>query len=116
MRLLALLALVATPAFADGFQPVHDKDHFLDLIEGRYLRIGLYNLTLQLTPDGTIRGKALGWQITGKWIWQNGYFCREMDWEGMAIPWNCQLVEVRDDTLRFTVDKGAGDSASFRLR
>lgn len=34
----------------------------------------------------------------------------------MAIPWNCQLVEVRDDTLRFTVDKGAGDSASFRLR
>ena len=117
MRLIALLAMLATPALAEEFEPVRDKGEFLQLVEGRDLRISLYNLTLRLSPNGQIEGKALGWKISGKWLWQNGYFCREMDWEGMSIPWNCQLVEVRgENEMRFTVDQGAGDSASFRLR
>lgn len=117
MRLLPLLALMATPVFADGYEPVHDRTKFIDLVENRDLRIGLYNLTLRLLPDGRIDGKALGWKITGTWTWKDGYFCREMDWEGMAIPYNCQLVEVREgQEMRFTVDKGKGESASFRLR
>ena len=62
-------------------------------------------------------GDALGWQITGSWWWNDGYFCREMDWEGYAIPYNCQLVETNDGRIvRFTVDRGTGDSAQFRLR
>jgi hypothetical protein len=40
-----------------------------------------------------------------------------MDWSGMAIDFNCQLVEANGaERLRFTVDKGTGDSATFRLR
>lgn len=117
MRILALFALIATPALADEFEPIRDKAQFLDLVKDRDLRIGLYNLTLRLSPNGRIEGKALGWKIVGSWSWKDGYFCREMDWEGMAIPWNCQLVEARGtDEMRFTVDRGAGDSASFRLR
>jgi hypothetical protein len=35
----------------------------------------------------------------------------------MEIPYNCQLVEERGgEVMRFTVDRGTGDSASFRLR
>ena len=35
----------------------------------------------------------------------------------MEIAYNCQLVEARDgEVMRFTVDRGKGDSASFRLR
>jgi len=40
-----------------------------------------------------------------------------MDWDGTAIKYNCQLVELRgSDEMRFTVDRGAGRSARFRLR
>jgi hypothetical protein len=40
-----------------------------------------------------------------------------MDWSGYPIPQNCQLVEAKgDEVIRFTVDRGAGDAASFRLR
>jgi hypothetical protein len=40
-----------------------------------------------------------------------------MDWSGYPIPLNCQLVEAKgDEEIRFTVDKGEGDSASFKLR
>ena len=114
---IALAALTVLPAHATDFAKVTDKSEFLKLVEGRNLRIGLYNLTLQLRSDGSIAGSALGWNITGSWDWKDGYFCREMDWSGTAIGYNCQLVEARGaEKLRFTVDKGAGDSASFDIR
>ena len=118
LRLLAgLFALLPLQAHANGFEPVRDKGQFLSLVDGKELRIGLYNLTLKVRPDGKITGRALGWDISGSWRWQDGYFCRDMDWSGYAIDYNCQLVEARGDReLRFTSDKGQGDSASLRLR
>ena len=119
LRSAALLCTLATalPAAAEGFQPITDKTRFLDLVQNRELRIGLYDLSINVLPDGSIAGSALGWDITGQWAWKDGYFCREMDWSGMEIDYNCQLVEVSaDKSMRFTVDQGKGDSATFRLR
>ncbi|MFM2389704.1 MAG: hypothetical protein RLZZ437_1259 [Pseudomonadota bacterium] len=114
---LATFALsAAVPAHAE-FAPVSDRDAFLRVVEGRELRLGVFQIALTITPDGQIKGSALGWDVTGTWAWQDGYFCREIDWSGKAIPFNCQLVEVQnDEKIRFTVDKGAGDEATFNLR
>ncbi len=109
-------ALAAAPAFAD-FVPISDRDAFLRVVDGRALRLGVFQIELKITPDGQINGSALGWDVTGNWAWEDGYFCREIDWSGKPIPYNCQLVEVLDDTkIRFTVDRGAGDEATFNLR
>ncbi|MCU0899600.1 MAG: dihydrodipicolinate reductase [Cypionkella sp.] len=117
LLLAALLSFVPGLALANGFEPIKDKDTFLSLVKDRELRIGIYNLTLKVLPDGKIQGRALGWDISGNWKWEDGYFCRDMDWSGYAIPFNCQLVEARGEReLRFTVDRGKGNSASFRLR
>jgi hypothetical protein len=95
--LAAFAALTAAPALAD-FVAISDRE-------------------LKITPDGQINGSALGWDVTGTWAWEDGYFCREIDWSGKPIPYNCQLVEVQDNAkIRFTVDKGAGDEATFNLR
>lgn len=116
LSLLVFLAL-GLPAQADSFAPVTDKSTFLTLIQNRALRHGLLDLTLQVTPDGAIKGRAMGWDITGSWQWNDGYFCREMDWSGTPIDYDCQLVEARGDKkLRFTVNRGAGESAAFDLR
>jgi hypothetical protein len=116
-RLIAVFVALAAPASATEFEPVHDRASFLALIKDKDLHIGLYNLTLQVHPDGTISGSALGAAVSGTWAWQEGYFCREMAWGRHAIKENCQLVEQRDGTeLRFTVDRGKGQSAAFRLR
>lgn len=113
---LLLLALPAL-ALANTAGPIQDKGTFLATVKDRELQIGLYNLSLKVTPDGKITGSALGWNITGTWAWQDGYFCRTLDWSGYAIPYNCQLVEaLGSGRLRFTSDKGRGQSASFRLR
>ncbi len=119
LRLIGVLAttVAAGTAAANDFQPIRDKTEFLSLIQDRELRIGIYNLSLNVLPDGQITGSALGWGITGSWTWQDGYFCREMDWSGMAIEYDCQLVEAQGaEKMRFTVGKGEGDSATFRLR
>jgi hypothetical protein len=116
--LVALAALAAAPpAAAEGFSRISDRNDFVEAVSGKELRMGLFGISLKVEEDGEIRGSALGWDVTGRWEWQDGYFCREMDWSGYPIPKNCQLVEARGgEEIRFTVDRGAGDSASFKLR
>lgn len=117
-RLSAALiaACLAFPASAEAFQRISDRDTFVNTVNGKDLRIALYGLTLNVRDDGTISGSAAGWDITGSWSWQNGYFCRDMDWSGYPIEYNCQLVELDGDRIRFTVDQGAGDDAVLRIR
>jgi hypothetical protein len=112
-----MLAVLPLQALANSFSVVSDKATFLQLVEGKELRIGLYGLSLFVLPDGKITGNAMGWEISGTWDWQDGYFCREMDWSGRAIARDCQLVETRNgNTVRFTAERGEGDREAFRLR
>lgn len=115
--LSVILAATAAPAVADSYVPVKDQATFVSLVQGKELRNRLYGVRLNVFDNGQIAGAALGWDIEGSWTWQDGYFCREMSWGGDPIPYNCQLVEADGtERLRFTVDQGAGDSASFRLQ
>lgn len=116
--ILALLfTTAAAPAVAESYVPVKDQATFLSLVDGKELRNFFYGVRLNVLSNGEIDGSAIGWDIEGNWTWQDGFFCRELSWGGDPIPYNCQLVEARgDDRVRFTVDQGAGDSASFRLQ
>lgn len=111
----AIFLLTATPAAA--FDRVADRATFLTLLGGKTLSNRLYGVKLAVSGDGRIQGGAWGSQITGTWAWQNGFFCRGMMWGDTEIPYNCQLVEVRNgNEMRFTSDQGAGENASFMLR
>jgi hypothetical protein len=106
----------ALPAMAESYTPIRDRSEFLSLIEGREMRLALFRIKIEVLRDGRIEGSALGWELNGTWDWKDGYFCREMNWGGSPIAPNCQLVEARGNRdIRFTVDQGAGESASFRL-
>ncbi|MEM7295106.1 MAG: dihydrodipicolinate reductase [Pseudomonadota bacterium] len=110
------LLLGAAAAAAVAMTPIQERQTFLQAMDGRSLKIWLYGLSLDVNDDGTITGRAAGRDVTGTWTWQGGYFCREMAWGSMPIDYNCQLVEIDGDTMRFTTDRGAGDYADFRLR
>ena len=116
LRWLLLTGLAVFPATAHAFERISDRAVFVSTVDGKDLNIALYGLTLNVRSDGTITGRAGGWDVTGTWSWENGYFCRDMDWSGYPIEYNCQLVEVRGDRIRFTVDQGAGEDAVFRIR
>lgn len=111
-----MIALVAPAARADEFSPLRDRSAFLAMVKGRDLTLPLWRIRLNVRPDGAIDGTALGMPVTGTWAWQDGLFCRRMEWNGREIPHNCQLVEARGPAeLRFTTDQGRGQSARFRL-
>ncbi|MCR9126865.1 MAG: dihydrodipicolinate reductase [Rhodobacteraceae bacterium] len=103
----------AGPALAD-FAKVSDGGLFKQIVTGKTLTRPL--VRLEVSPAGVISGKGAAWEVTGEWRWQDGYFCRDLSWGGTDLGYNCQEVAVRGDEIRFTSDRGAGDSAAFRLR
>ena len=103
----------ALPAEAE-FAKVNEQAEFLSLVAGKKLKRPFINL--EVTPEGEIQGQGAAWPVTGNWTWQEGYFCRDLYWGGDPLGYNCQEVKAANDRIRFTSDRGAGDSADFRLR
>lgn len=111
---LVMAALAAPLPAAAEFATVSDRATFVKLIRGKTLTRPL--IRLQVSEDGRISGKGSRWDVSGKWTWQNGFFCRDLNWGGDDLGYNCQKVAAKGDRIRFTSDKGTGQSADFRLR
>ena len=116
IKMAVLAGMIASGAAAQGLTRVSDEAAFNQMVAGKQLRLGLMGIALTVSPDGTISGTASGYDVTGTWSWQDGYFCREMSWGGTPIPYNCQLVEAGGGQIRFVSDQGSGDDATFNLR
>ncbi|OAN69663.1 hypothetical protein A8B83_01860 [Rhodobacteraceae bacterium EhC02] len=109
----------AGSARAEQFMPIPDKNAFLSTVAGKDLRLKGYGpivVRLIVQPDGEITGRGLGWDVTGAWRWQDGYFCRDLNWGGSDLGQNCQAVLVQGQTIRFVSDQGTGDHADFALQ
>ncbi|WP_292289088.1 dihydrodipicolinate reductase [Marivita sp.] len=111
----ALIAGFALPqAAAAELKRIDSKAEFVQLVQGKTLSRPL--VSLMVFPDGQISGRGVTWDVTGSWTWRDGFFCRELNWGGDDLGYNCQEVRASDREVRFTADQGAGDSADFRLR
>ena len=116
MRIAGIIATIvffATPALAD-FAKIADEDQFVEAVTGKTLTRPW--VRLEVSSGGEISGTGATWPVTGNWSWQNGYFCRDLDWGGTDLGYNCQEVRINEDRIRFTSDRGEGQSAVFRLR
>ena len=118
MKQLALSAFLvtalATPLAADTFERIENKDGFVSMVKNRALtRLGI---RLNVSENGKITGRAFGRQVTGDWAWRDGYFCRDLFVGGDELGANCQMVQVKGNTMRFTSDRGQGQFADLRLR
>ena len=109
----AAMVTFAAPAFAE-FQQIISRSEFVSVVSGKTLSRPL--VRLKVSPSGRISGRGATWDVTGKWQWQGKYFCRSIEWGGDDLGYNCQEIKVQGSTMRITSDKGAGDSADFRLR
>ncbi|MEO9649471.1 MAG: dihydrodipicolinate reductase [Roseobacter sp.] len=108
-----LICVMATSAAAE-FSHVREQSDFVALVAGKELKRPF--IKLEVSTDGGISGMGAAWPVTGEWTWHNGYFCRDLFWDGDALGYNCQKVEAAGDRIKFTSDKGTGKSAEFRLR
>ena len=108
------LMLLAGPSFAANYTKISDKAEFLKLVQGKTLTRPL--VKLEVSSAGSITGKGASWDVNGKWTWDNGYFCRNINWGGTELGYNCQEVGLSNGKMRFTSDQGRGQSAEFKLR
>ena len=113
--LLISSALVCAAGMASAeFAKVNNLDQFKEIVTGKTLTRPL--VRIEVTADGSIEGSGVRWAVTGNWSWRDGYFCRSLFWGGDDLGYNCQEVRINDSRIQFTSDRGAGDSAIFRLR
>ena len=105
-------ALIAGSASAD-LAMISSQSDFLRLIAGKTLSRPL--IKIEVSEDGSISGKGARWAVTGAWMWRDGFFCRSLYWGGSELGYNCQEVRASEGRVRFTSDRGAGDSADFKL-
>ncbi len=110
----ALCATLTAPLAAHAFEKVKSRDQFLEIVQGKDLR--LTGIKVNVTPSGQIKGRAYGFGVSGEWQWRNGYFCRSLFWGKTDLGPNCQQVEVQGNTIRFTSDKGTGQFADLKMR
>lgn len=109
------VALCLAPAVAAAeLEKITSKSQFVEIVAGKTLSRPF--VRLQVSPEGAIEGKGARWEIEGNWTWQDGYFCRDLVWGGDDLGYNCQEVRQAGDRIRFTSDRGTGDSAEFSIR
>lgn len=109
---ISIVLLGASAAQAE-LKKLNTYAEFLAYVNGKTLTRPL--VKLKVTSDGRIAGRGMRWDVEGNWRWENGYFCRDLYWDGDPLGYNCQEVRASGQRIRFTSDKGAGPSAEFRL-
>ncbi len=103
----ALIMVSAAPTLAENFKRIKKAEDFNAMVVGKKLTwddgTGIVN------ADGTTSGKtnSVG-KYYGNWVWQKGYYCRNLIIKGKETGTNCQKVEVDGANARFTRDKGKG--------
>lgn len=105
---------VSSALASQEFQTVREQSRFVELVAGKQLT--RFGISLNVTPDGEIRGRAFGRPVTGRWQWSDGYFCRDLFYGERDLGANCQEVKVNGRTVRFTSDRGQGIFADLTLR
>lgn len=111
---LALFVWFAASVSAQAeLRKLNTFQEFIAYVQGKTLTRPLIKLTV--SENGNIAGKGARWPVEGTWRWQDGYFCRELFWGGDALGYNCQEVRANGNRIRFTSDRGQGQSAEFRL-
>jgi hypothetical protein len=110
----AFMALIASTEFAGRRRSTSSRRGTPScLVQGRELR--RFGIRLTVTPGRTITGTRLRHAGHGAWDWNNGYFCRDLFYGEENLGFNCQLVQVNGETLRFTTDQGQGIYADLTL-
>lgn len=114
ITVVAAIALIAPQAAKAELKQIKDKSEFVQLVQGKTLSRPLVRLTV--TADGNITGRGATWDVNGSWDWKDGFFCRDLNWGGDDLGYNCQAVLANKSKMRFISDQGTGQAADFRLR
>lgn len=100
---------------AAAWERITTAQQFLDRVAGRTFVTETGN-TFTSHPDGRVTGTWGGNEMTGRWEWHSGFWCRNVRVGGQESGTDCQTLELRGNQLRSTRDQGRGEAAVSTLR
>lgn len=112
LGLVACETTTTTATVEPATQRVIEESRFTELAVGRPLYTGSNYLMLQ--PSGQLGGEFGGSPLVGTWEWRDGAFCRTLTSAQGPLE-DCQTVEIVDQGLQFTRDRGAGISFIYTM-
>ena len=112
--ILSIALVVSASAAQAEFAKIVSMQDFVRAVKDKTLTRPL--IRLQVLPDGRIEGRGMMRDVSGKWSWKDGYFCRDLFWGTEDLGYNCQVVHINAQSIRFTADRGVGDYADFSLK
>lgn len=113
MCLAVLVAALATPAAAE-FKRIATEKQMRDLVVGK--KLATSNGYSVANADGTMTGEFGGKKFSGAWKWSGKFFCRNGVLGGKEIGSDCQVWEIDGNQLRYTRQKGKGDSVIATIK
>ncbi|MCP5072783.1 MAG: hypothetical protein GY947_05735 [Rhodobacteraceae bacterium] len=100
---LGLLLAIAVPADAKNIRK--EKDFRSMVVDKKMVWDKGWGI---VSSDGTIKGKFNGSAYTGKWVWSQKYYCRNVVVKGKEVGSDCLTVKINGSVLTLTHKKGKG--------
>ncbi|WP_298850646.1 hypothetical protein [uncultured Ruegeria sp.] len=112
---LAAAALLVTglTSVADA-KELKKQSQFVEAVTGKKLVSG--DTWLVISQDGKIEGVGRNnVKITGAWVWNKRFWCRNVVAGQKKFPEDCQKVKIDGSQVEFIRNKGKGDSIVYTI-
>lgn len=108
--LAGLAMITATGIHAQSWQRITGKDAFVSTVQGKTLSSN--GSTATINSDGSTYGTLAGGNdYVGKWVWDNGRYCRNLVIGGDETGTFCAHIDIAGNQVRFS-NLGANPSES----
>lgn len=88
---------------------VTTRDEFVSRFTG--VTLVSDGLRFVIHEDGRILGDIGDLPLSGRWYWENGFFCRTAVLDGATLELDCEMIECRGDQMRYTRERGNGEAS-----
>lgn len=92
-----------------AWKRVTTRDEFVSRFTG--VTLVSDELRFVIHDDGRIVGNVGDLQLSGRWYWENGFFCRTANLDGAPLELDCEIIECCGDRMRYTRDRGKGEAS-----
>lgn len=113
--LLIAATFIAGPALSESFKRIRKEADYRAMVVDRTITAGSGNFTAH--SDGTITGQIPSGALSGKWQWNQKFFCRTVAVAGKTAGTGCTVIKVSKDgkTLMVIGDKGKGEVKTYTI-
>ncbi len=113
--LLIAATLVAGPAFSESFKRIRKEADYRAMVVDRTITAGSGSFIVH--SNGTISGQIPSGALSGKWQWNQKFFCRTIAVAGKTAGTGCTVIKVSKDgkTLVVIGDKGKAEPKTYTI-